>query len=180
MSLIFCVNLGKFLPVKQEKSFAIFSAVLCVRCKCKLSRRHWGELRSLFRRLRSLQGFEAASEVVKDLSRFLEPMNAGAYRSLLEAGEDLMALHRLNVPNTLHRSLLSTNAIENSFLNTRRRLRRATRFRAEIDQASRWLAYALLVAEKGFRKIHAHRRRQSPQPLVAHKQLPIQPVPLTL
>lgn len=46
---------------------------------------------------------------------------------------------RMNVPNTLHRSLLSTNAIENSFLNTRCKLGRVTRFRAETDQASRWL-----------------------------------------
>jgi putative transposase len=62
----------------------------------------------------------------------------------------------LEVPNTLHRSLLSTNAIENSFLNTRRKLGRVTRFRADTDQASRWLSYALLEAEKGFRRISGH------------------------
>ena len=86
----------------------------------------------------------------------MEPINAEAFKSLQEAGEDLLALHRLNVPNTLHRSLLSTNAIENSFLNTRRKIGRVTRFRAETDQASRWLSYALLEAEKGFRKIAGH------------------------
>ncbi len=86
----------------------------------------------------------------------MKPINAEAYRSLHEAGDDLLALHRLNVPNTLHRSLLSTNAIENSFLNTRRKLGRVTRFRAETDQASRWLSYALLEAEKGFRRISGH------------------------
>lgn len=125
--------------------------------KGKLSKRHWGELSRLFRRLRKVQGYDAACEVVDDLKRFLKPINAEAYRSLLEAGEDLLALHRLNVPNTLHRSLLSTNVIENSFLNTRRRIGRVTRFRAETDQASRWLAYALREAEKGFRKIHSYK-----------------------
>jgi hypothetical protein len=70
-------------------------------------------------------------ELLAELKKFLEPINAEAYRSLLEAGDDLLALHRLNVPNTLHRSLLSTNAIENSFLNTRRKLGRVTRFRAD-------------------------------------------------
>ena len=119
----------------------------------KLSRRHWGELGRLFKRLRSVQGYEAALEVLRDLETFLKPLNAEAHKSLHEAGEDLLALHRLNVPNTLHRSLLSTNAIENSFLNTRRKLGRVTRFRAETDQASRWLAYALLEAEKGFHRI---------------------------
>lgn len=112
----------------------------------KLSKRHWGELARLFKRLRSVQGHAAAEEVVGDLKRFLKPINAEAYKSLEEAGEDLLALHRLEVPNTLHRTLLSTNMIENSFLNTRRKLGRVTRFRAETDQASRWLAYALLVS----------------------------------
>jgi putative transposase len=124
--------------------------------KGKLSKRHWGELSRLFSRLRSVQGIEAAEEVFGELKSFLEPINAEAYRSLHEAGDDLLALHRLNVPNTLHRSLLSTNAIENSFLNTRRKLGRVTRFRAETDQASRWLSYALLEAEKGFRRISGH------------------------
>lgn len=121
--------------------------------KGKLSKRHWGELARLFSRLRAVQGYEAAQEIVSEIQRFLKPINAEAHRSLEEAGDDLLALHRLDVPNTLHRSLLSTNAIENSFLNTRRRLGRVTRFRAETDQASRWLAYALLEAEKGFKRI---------------------------
>jgi len=56
------------------------------------------------------------------------------------------------VPNTLHRSLLSTNAIENSFRNTRNKLGRVTRFRAETDQATRWLSFALLEVEKGFHR----------------------------
>ncbi|EGF27379.1 IS256-like element ISRba10 family transposase [Rhodopirellula baltica] len=124
--------------------------------KGKLSKRHWGELSRLFTRLRNVQGIKAAEEVFDELKEFLKPINAEAYRSLHEAGDDLLALHRLNVPSTLHRSLLSTNAIENSFLNTRRKLGRVTRFRAETDQASRWLSYALLEAEKGFRKISGH------------------------
>ena len=124
--------------------------------KGKLSKRHWGELAQLFTRLRSVQGIEAAEEVFGQLKSFLEPINAEAFKSLHEAGEDLLALHRLEVPNTLHRSLLSTNAIENSFLNTRRKIGRVTRFRAETDQASRWLAYALVESEKGFRRISGH------------------------
>lgn len=124
--------------------------------KGKLSKRHWGELARLFKRLRNVQGLAAAEEVLDDLKSFLEPINAEAFKSLQGAGEDSLTLHRLNVPNTLHRSLLSTNAIENSFLNTRRKIGRVTRFRAETDQASRWLSYALLEAEKGFRKIAGH------------------------
>jgi len=124
--------------------------------KGKLSKRYWGELSRLFTRLRNVQGIESAEEVFSELEAFLKPLNAEAYRSLHETGDDLLALHRLNVPNTLHRTLLSTNAIENSFLNTRRKLGRVTRFRAETDQASRWLSYAMLEAEKGFRRISGH------------------------
>jgi hypothetical protein len=77
--------------------------------------------------------------------------------SLREAGDDLIALHCLDVPSTLHVSLLSTNLIENSFRNVRRKLGRVTRFREETNQASRWLAAALFEAEKGFRKIRGYR-----------------------
>jgi transposase-like protein len=124
--------------------------------KGKLPKRHWGELSTFLTRLRSVQGLAAAQEVFGELAEFLKRISAEAYRSLQEAGDELLALHRLNVPNTLHRSLLSTNAIENTFLNTRRKLGRVTRFRAETNQASRWLSYALLEAEKGFRKIVGH------------------------
>jgi transposase-like protein len=124
--------------------------------RSKLSKRHWGELARLFKRLREVQGTEAAEEVVRELERFLKPLNAEALKSLYEAGEDLIALHRLEVPSTLHKNLLSTNAIENSFRNTRRKLGRVTRFRAETDQATRWLAFALTEVEKGFRRISGY------------------------
>jgi len=133
--------------------------------RVKLSKRHWGELARLFKRLRSVQGKEAAEEVVGELEAFLKPLNAEALRSLREAGDDLIALQSLNVPNTLHRNLLSTNAIENSFRNTRRKLGRVTRFRAETDQATRWLAFALTEVEQGFRRISGH--RDLPQLLAA-------------
>lgn len=123
----------------------------------KLSKRHWGELARMFKRLRQVQGQQAGEEVVAELVAFLKPLNAEALNSLQEAGDELIALHRLNAPSTLHRSLLSTNAIENAFRNTRRKLGRVTRFRAETDQATRWLAYALTEAEKGFRRISGHR-----------------------
>ncbi len=121
--------------------------------RARLSRRDWGENARLFKRLREVQGEAAAREVLGEMQQFFETKNAVALASLQEAGDDLIALHKLEVPATLHRSLLSTNIIENSFRNTRRKIGRVTRFRAETDQASRWLAYALSEAEKGFRKI---------------------------
>lgn len=64
---------------------------------------------------------------MSEIRRFLKPVNAEAHRSLEEVGDDLLTLRRLDVTNSLHRSLLSTNGFENSILNTRRRLSRVTR-----------------------------------------------------
>ena len=91
-----------------------------------------------------------------ELVEFLTPLNAEALKSLHEAGDDLIALHCLGAPNTLHRNLLSTKAIENSFRTSRRKLGRVTRFRAETDQATRWLAFALLEVDKGYRRISGY------------------------
>ena len=124
--------------------------------RAKLSKRDWAELARLFKRLREVQGKEAGQEVVAELETFLESRNAEALASLHEAGDELLAVHNLDVPSTLHKSLLNTNAIENSFRNVRRKIGRVTRFRAETDQASRWLSYALLEAEKGFHRIRGY------------------------
>ena len=133
--------------------------------RSKLSKKHWGELARLFKRLREVQGKVAAQEVVKELEEFLKGKNAESLKSLREAGEDLIASQSLDVPNTLHRNLLSTNAIENSFRNTRNKLGRVTRFRVETDHATRWLAFALLEVEKGFRRISGY--KELPQLMAA-------------
>jgi len=65
----------------------------------------------------------------------------------------LIALQLLEVPNTLHRNLLSTNIIENAIRNIRGKIGRVTRWRQETDQARRWLAMGLTESEKGFRKL---------------------------
>jgi len=59
----------------------------------------------------------------------------------------------LEVSGHLHRIFLSSNAIENSSRNTKRKLARVTRFRAETDPATRWLAFALTEMEKGCSRI---------------------------
>jgi transposase-like protein len=118
-----------------------------------LSKRHWGEMSGLMNRLRKVQGKKDAREALSDLKKFVGSKNAQALASIVEAGDDLIALHCLGVPNTLHANLLSTNIIENSIRTMRGTLGRVCRYRAETDQASRWLGLALTRAEKGFRKL---------------------------
>jgi putative transposase len=119
-----------------------------------LSYRHHGEVDRFFRRLRKAEGLEAAEEVVKELRIFLEGKNAQALASLEEAGDELLAVHRLGAPSTLNTTLLNTNCIENPFRNVRAKIRRVSRWRPETQMASKWLAYALLEAERGFRRIN--------------------------
>ncbi len=118
-----------------------------------LSRRHHGELKRLFDRLRKAEGLGAAEDCLKELRTFLKGKNAQALVSLEEAGEELLAVHRLGAPSTLNKTLLNTNCIENPFRNVRAKLRRVSRWRPETQMASKWMAYALLEAERGFRRV---------------------------
>jgi hypothetical protein len=77
--------------------------------------------------------------------------NAEVCRDLV--GEDLITFFTLEVPSTLNRSLLSTNAIENAFLNLRRHIGRVWRWRSNTDQADRWVASGLYLSEKTFHRI---------------------------
>jgi transposase-like protein len=115
-----------------------------------------GEAARLWERLRLAQGEDAGREALEQLRIFLLPLNAAAGASLAEAGEDLITLHKLNVPATLNLTLLSTNAIENVMRNYRGQTARVSRWRLETNQISRWTASALLHVERGFNRIKGH------------------------
>jgi transposase-like protein len=118
-----------------------------------LPRKDWKELADLFKRLRLSQGKKQAEEAKRSLELFLANKNAQARESLEEAGEELLALFELEVPNTLNISLLSTNVIENTFKNLRRHIGRVARWRKTTHQADLWLASGLTLAERGYRRI---------------------------
>jgi transposase-like protein len=121
-----------------------------------LRRGDHAESSRLWRRLRLAQGADAGREALAELRRFVAGRNAAGLASLDEAGDQLIALHRLNVPATLHVSLLSTNAIENVMRNYRGQTAKVTRWQPETDQISRWTATALLHVEAGFRTLKGH------------------------
>ena len=117
-----------------------------------LPRSKHGELAGYFDRLRMSHGETAGREALGDLERFLSGCNAASLASLREAGDDVIRLHILDAPSTLNQSHLSTNLIENPF-RVRRKLGRVCLWRQETEQPSRWLAMALMGAEKGFRRL---------------------------
>lgn len=142
----------------------IWPDALIQRCLVHKERNLYGYLRKgdhaeaarLWHRLRLAQGEEAGREALAQLRAFLLPLNAAATVSLEEAGDDLITLHKLNVPATLNLSLLSTNAIENVMRNYRGQTARVSRWRLETNQISRWTASALLHVERGFNRIKGH------------------------
>lgn len=142
----------------------VFPGTLVQRClvhkerniKRYLPRRHWPTITAMFNRLRRCQGEEAAKEASDEIAEFLANKNAQARESFEEAGEDLLTVFRLEIPNTLNPTLLSTNAIENAFKNLRRHIGRVCRWREETNQADRWVASGLHLAQKGFRRVRGY------------------------
>ena len=118
-----------------------------------LRRKDYKELARHFDRLRKAQGLAAGQEALREMERFVGERNRAALESLREAGDELLALHRLEVPATLNVSFLSTNLIESPFQHMRKNLERVCRWDAATDMPSRWLAYGLTESERGFRRV---------------------------
>ncbi len=128
------------------------------RLRGKLARRWHGDLERFFKGLREASSLEAGQEALGALERFVADHSAEGARTLEVAHDEMLTLHGLGVPDTFNKPLLSTNSIENSIRNMRRLLGRVTRWRAETQMASRWMACAMLEAEKGFRRIQGCRQ----------------------
>lgn len=127
------------------------------RVRARLARRWHGELERLFKQLREAADLEAAQEARDELERFVAGHSAQGLRTLEAARDEMLTLFALGVPDTLNRSLLTTNSIENGIRNMRRLLGRVTRWRSRGEMATRWMACAMLEAEKGMRRIRGYR-----------------------
>lgn len=109
-------------------------------------------------RLRGAWAQASATEALKELRacvKWLAEISPHAARSLEEGLEETLTLHRLGVNALLRQSLSSTNLIESCFARTEAWTRRVKRWR-NAKMVLRWGAAALLVAEKGFRRIRGH------------------------
>ena len=98
-----------------------------------LPQKYRGHLSSFFNRFRNAEGAELAGEIYDELHGFLQQRSFKAAQSLKEAEDD----HKLGCPSTLNSTLLNTNCIENAFRNSRRKIDRVNRWRAEYDQTDR-------------------------------------------
>ena len=95
------------------------------------------------------------SDARQELNRFevwLAERNESAAASLREAQEELLTLHRLEMPPALRISLHSTNMIESLFSTVRHCEKNLKRYH-NSRMAQRWLAAVALYAEENFRTV---------------------------
>src|SRR4051812_21042955 len=83
--------------------------------------------------------------------------NPSAARSLGEAMEETLTVHRLRLPMQLRRTMASTNVIESAFSIVERVCKNVKRWHGG-DQRERWVGSGLVVAEKQFRRVQGHKQ----------------------
>lgn len=112
---------------------------------------------------------------LRSLADSLEKQYPGAASSLREGLEETLTLTRLGLPETLKRTLRSTNAIESTFDKVRVASRNVKRWR-NGEQVLRWSAAGLLEAEKGFRRIKGYRELPLLEEALRRTQAPEKPI----
>ncbi len=129
---------------------------VCRSIKGRLSKKYYGELEQRFKGLRKAADLNAAKEAYSRLEKFVAKHSAEGLKTLKNAREEMLAIHSLGAPDTMNKTLLSTNCIENSIRNMRGVLGRVTKWRSNTDMPARWLSCAMLEAEKGFYRINGY------------------------
>jgi len=99
-----------------------------------------------------MTSYADAKAALESIGRELDRLNPDAAGSLREGLEETLTLHRLEIPALLRTSFSSTNLIESAFSRGRNVMRNVKRW-MNSDQRHRWIATALLEAEKKFRKV---------------------------
>ena len=117
---------------------------------------HQGRVRQRLRAAWKLKGYADAKPALEKVLADLEALSPAAANSLREGLEESLTLHRLGTPETLRRTLRSTNPIESCFSATRKRCRNVKRWRSQ-EMVQRWAATMLLQVEARFRRVRGHR-----------------------
>ena len=97
-----------------------------------------------------------ARRLLTDLARRLETDHPSAAESVREGLDETLTVLGLNLPDTLRRSLTTTNAAESLISRTRHVKRNVKRWRGG-QMVLRWVAAGVLEAVKGFRRLKGHK-----------------------
>jgi len=120
-----------------------------------LPKRYRQEAHRRYRRALELTRYSEAKAEMKAFEKWLREINESAADSLLEASEEILTLHRLQVPKLLRRTLHSTNPIESMFSQVRRAEGNILRYRGS-KMSRRWLGSCLLYAETQFKRVKGY------------------------
>lgn len=120
-----------------------------------LPKRYRKECHRRFRQALALKDYAEARKALNDLEAWLAGINESAAESLREAKEQLLTLHRLEVPALLRRTLHSTNPIESMFATVRDCENNIKRYR-NSKMSQRWLGAVLIHAEESFRTVKGY------------------------
>ncbi len=120
-----------------------------------LPKRYRREANRRFRNAMDLKTYEDAKKALAEFKGWLIKINESSAKSLDEAGEELLTLHRLNVPELLRKTLHSTNTIESIFSTVRHCEKNIKRYR-NSKMSQRWLASVLLYSEENFRTVKGY------------------------
>jgi putative transposase len=97
-----------------------------------------------------------ARRLLIDLARRLEADHPSAAESVREGLDETLTVLGLNLPETLRRSLTTTNAAESLISRTRHVKRNVKRWRGGT-MVVRWVAAGVLEAVTGFRRLKGHK-----------------------
>jgi transposase-like protein len=117
---------------------------------------HQGRVRQRLRAAWHLKDHSAARAALERVAAELEEWSATAATSLREGLEETLTVHRLQVPESLRRSLRSTNPIESCFSTTRQHCRNVKRWRS-AEMVQRWVGTMLWEVERRFHRVHGYR-----------------------
>jgi putative transposase len=121
----------------------------------ELPKEQHGQTRNLMRAAWKVKTAEEGEKRLEQLARFLEREYESAARSLREGMQEMFTLQRLQIPESLHKCLATTNVIESPQSGVERRTDNVTRWR-DASMVQRWVASAWLLTEKHFRRIDGH------------------------
>ena len=122
----------------------------------ELPREQHAQTLSMMRAAFRCRTAEEGEKRLEQMARFLEHDHESAARSLREGMKEMFTLQRLDIPQSLHKCLATTNIIESPHSGVEQRTRKVTRWRSQ-EMVERWAASAWLLTEKHFRKVTGHR-----------------------
>jgi transposase-like protein len=103
-----------------------------------------------------MKDYDKAKTALRNVVEYLENISPSAARSLEEAFEETLTVHRLKLSQKLRHTFRSTNPIENLFSRYADLCRNVKHWKNE-DMAKRWGGTVLLKAEEKFRRIQGYK-----------------------